>query len=287
MKLKRIVGLALMAGVGLGCAHGSHTGTSDVDDEETSAELREHHRHHHRGGVNQFIAMSLDTLGEDDTQRPAIEKIQASLDACMVPTRDVEKQLTLTYADGIATGAIENAKLEDIIVDLNSSSAKAYECSTDALNQLHGQLTPAEREVVADKVQAHWEIWRQVNDDAEKGGQEKGGRLAALADDVDLTPEQLDQMSKALTVAFGRTHKWESKKAEAHVLAFAAAFVFEKFDARTVAPDENGRLSAHGARRMALFYETITPFLKADQRSELAEQLREHANHPNLITTAN
>ena len=287
MKLKRIAGLALLAGVGLGCAHASHTGTSDVDDEETSAELREHHRHHHRGGVNQFIAMSLDTLGEDDAQRPAIEKIHAELDACMVPTRDVEKQLTLTYADGIATGAIENAKLEDVIVDLNSTSARAYECSTDGLNQLHGLLTPAEREVVADKVQAHWEIWRQVNDDAEKGGQEKGGRLAALSEDLDLTSAQLDQMSKALTAAFGRAHKFESKKAEAHVLAFAAAFVFEKFDARTVAPDENGRLSAHGARRMALFYETVTPFLKADQRGELAEQLREHANHPHLITTAN
>ncbi len=281
MKLKRIVGLALMAGVGLGCAHAPHSGTSDVDDEETSAELRQHHRHHHRGGVNQFIAMSLDTLGEDDAQRPAIEKLHAELDACMVPTRDVEKQLTLTYADGIATGAIENAKLEDVIVDLNSTSAKAYECSTDALNQLHGLLTPAEREVVADKVQAHWEIWPLVRMVALRG------RLAALSEDVDLTQEQLDLMSKALTAAFGRSHKWESKKAEAHVLAFATAFVFEKFDARTVAPDENGRLSAHGARRMALFYETITPFLKADQRGELSEQLREHANHPHLITTAN
>ncbi len=287
MKLKRIVGLAVMAGVGLGCAHAPHTGTSDVDDEETSAELREHHRHHHRGGVNQFIAMSLDTLGEDDAQRPSIMKIQAELDACMVPTRDVEKQLTLTYADGIATGAIENTKLEDVIVELNSTSAKAYECSTDALNQLHGQLTPSEREVVADKVQAHWEIWREVNADAEKGVQDKGGRLAALSEDLELTAEQLDKMSKALTEAFGRNNKFESKKAEAHVLAFAAAFVFEKFDARTVAPDENGRLSAHGARRMALFYETVTPFLKADQRGELAEQLREHANHPHLITTAN
>ncbi|MDP2274900.1 MAG: hypothetical protein Q8K32_29430 [Archangium sp.] len=287
MKLKRIVGLAVLAGVGLGCAHASHSGTSDLDDEETTSELRAHHRHHHRGGVNQFIAMSLDTLGEDDAQRPAIEKIHAELDACMVPTRDVAKQLTLTYADGIATGAIENATLEGVIVELNSTSAKAYECSTDALNQLHGLLTPAEREVVADKVQAHWEIWLQVNADAEKGGQEKGGRLAALAEDVDLSAEQLDQMSKALTVAFGRAHTWESKKAQAHVLAFAAAFVFEKFDARTVAPDENGRLSAHGARRMALFYETITPFLKAEQRSELAEQLREHANHPHIITSAN
>lgn len=281
MRLPNMLGLAVMAGVGLGCAHGAASGGVDADD-DVSAELQEHHRHHHRGGVNRFIAMSLDTLGEDDAQRPQIDKLHGALDACMEPTREVEKKLLLTYADGIAAGAIENVKLEDAIVELNSTSAAAFECSTDTLNQLHALLTPAEREVVADKVQAHWEVWRQVNDGAERS--ESGGRLARLSEDLNFTTTQLDQMSKALEEAFGRGSKFEAKKAEAHVLAFAAAFVFEKFDAKAVTPDENGRLSAHGARRMALFYETITPFLKADQRLSLAEELREHATHPTVIT---
>lgn len=279
MRLPNMVELALLAGLGLsGCAH-SGSGAAD-DDDDSLSELREHHSHHHRGGVTQFIAMSLDTLGEDDAQRPQVETLQKLLNACMGPTVEIEARLTLAYADGIASGAIDNSKLQEAIAALNSASGTVYECSADGLNQLHQLLTPAEREVVADKVQAHWEIWREVNDGPAVGNREKGSRLEALADELTLSAGQQDQMSAALGKAFGVSSKFEVKKAEAHVLAFAAAFVFATFDARKISPDENGRLSAHGAWRMALFYETITPFLKADQRATLAEHLREHAKHP-------
>jgi len=33
-------------------------------------------------------------------------------------------------------------------------------------------------------------FWRQVNHEAEAGGEEKGGRLADLAEELNLTPEQ-------------------------------------------------------------------------------------------------
>ena len=91
MRLPNLVGLALVAGVGLGaCAHLDERGQSaeDESDEQAAAELREHHRHHQRGGVTQFIAMSLDTLGEDDAQRPQVEELQTSLRACLAPVRE-------------------------------------------------------------------------------------------------------------------------------------------------------------------------------------------------------
>lgn len=277
MRLRKMVGLALLA-AGLGGCAAHLKGADEQDAEEAFAGLREHHRHHHRGGVTQFIAMSLDTIGGDDAQRPQIEKLQASLDTCMVPTRDAEQQLMRTWADGVAAGAIESAKFEAAIVELNSTAAAAYECSVEGLNTLHGLLTPAEREVVADKVQAHWEIWREVNDGVEVAGRERGGLVAELAEDLALTDSQLERIYAGLVTAFSGS-TFESKKAEAHVLAFAAAFVFTSFDARSVTPDEAGRLSAPGARRMALFYETVTPVLQPAQRVALAEQLREHANH--------
>ena len=151
------------------------------------------------------------------------------------------------------------------------------------MNQLHGLLTPAEREVVADKVQDHWEIWRQVNDEAEAGNRSQGGRLAELAEELSLTTVQVDKIAAALTAAVP-VRKWETKKAEAQVLAFTNAFTFEKFDARAVTPDASGRFAARGAERMARFYETVAPLLTPEQRVQLAELLREHANHPPTLS---
>lgn len=273
MKLPTLAGLALM-----GLTACAHTSGSNDDDDDASAELRDHHRHHHRGGVTQFIAMSLDTIGEDDAQRPAIEKLRRSLNDCMEPAREIEKHLVLTWADGVATGAIKLEHLEDAITQLNATAGASYECSADVLNELHGLLTPSEREVVADKVQAHWEIWLQVND-----GNSVKGRLADATDELNLTTVQVKELTQSLTEAFGKK-PFETKKAASSVLAFAAAFVFPTFDARTVAPEVSDQLSAHGARRMALFYETITPLLDAGQRTELAEHLREHANHPTTLS---
>lgn len=273
MKLPILAGLVL-----LGLTACAHTSTSNDDDDDAAAELRDHHRHHHRGGVTQFIAMSLDTIGEDDTQRPAIEKLRARLNDCLEPARVIEKQLVLTYADGVATGAIKNERFEDAITQLDGTAGPRFQCSADVLNELHGLLTPAEREVVADKVQAHFEVWQEVND-----GNAVKGRLADATDELNLTSAQVVELTTALTDAFGKK-PFESKKAQGSVLAFAAAFVFPRFDARTVAPEVSDPLSVHGARRMALFYETITPLLDASQRAELAEHLREHANHPTTLS---
>ena len=288
MRLPNLVGLALMTGVVLSsCAHVSGSGavSEEAANEQAASELREHHRHHHRGSVTQFIAMSLDTIGEDDAQRPQIEKLQGALSECMAPTREIETKLVLAYADGLAAeGSLPTAKIDTTIEELNATSGAVYECSVETLNKLHALLTPAEREVVADKVQAHWEIWREVNEDKEGGTRAAGGLLADLADELKLTTGQLDQMSAALNKAFASIKRFDAKQAGAHVMAFAAAFVFEKFDARAVMPDVNSRFAAHGAQRMALFYETVTPFLQPQQRATLAVLLREHANHTTTVS---
>ena len=153
------------------------------------------------------------------------------------------------------------------------------------MNKLHALLTPAEREVVADKVQAHWEIWREVNLEADAGGKTQGSRLSDLSDEVNLSTVQIEQMSAALSVSYGRLAQYEIKPAQAHVLAFAAAFVFDTFDAAKVMATAGEPFAAQGARRMAIFYETVTPLLTPAQRTELAEILREHAHHPVTLTS--
>ena len=284
MRLSSVIGLALMAGVGLSaCAAHMATNrgpgaTTRPADDQASAELREHHRHHHFGGVTQFVAMSLDTLGA--AKRPEVEKLQSSLHACMAPAGKIEKTLLLALADGVAAGAVATAQVDAAIAQLEAAVSAVHDCSVDALNQLHGILSAAERATLVHKVRAHWEVWRQANHDAEADGREQGGRLAELGQELGLAADQVEKISAALHAALsGLVGRFDPGKAEAHVQAFASAFVGESFDARSVAANANADIATHGGRRMALFYETVTPLLTPEQRTKLAEHLREHASH--------
>lgn len=285
MRRLRVMGLSSMTALGLAAcvtpgASGVQTADTGAAEDQAAVELREHHRHHHRGGIMQFIAMSLDTLGPDDAKRPQVERLQSDMYACMVPTGGIERALHLTVADGVAAGAIDSAKVDAAIEQLDAAADAVRGCSVIALDQLHATLSPAERGELIDKVQAHWDVWREVNAEDAATRHHRGGRLAALEKEVGLTPDQMDRMSAALQPAM--THhsgRFDRAQVEANVQAFAAAFEGESFDARTVTLGANRRFSTHGAKRMAIFYETVTPMLTAAQRATLAGNLRQHAAH--------
>jgi Spy/CpxP family protein refolding chaperone len=292
MRVLRMTGLVLVAGFGLtaAIAHaqapppttggGAPTPSATPADDEAAAQLKEHHRHHHHGGVTKFIAMSLDTLGTDDAKRPQIEKLQSDLHAQMASAREAEKNLLLTLADGIAAGTVDTAKVDAAIAKLTTAAEAVHAGSFDTLNKLHAVLSPPERAALADKVEAHWEVWRQVNHEAEPGGREPGGRLARLTEEVSLTPDQVTKISAALHKApAAHPATFDPQKAEAHVHAFSSAFAGDSFDAKTITSNANGHLASRGAMRMAHFYETVTPLLTPEQRTKLAAELREHANN--------
>src|ERR1700733_13123340 len=71
---------------------------ADVEEDESMADLKEHHRHHNHGGVAMFIAMSLDSLGTTPDENAAITKIQGDIRAKMQPAHDAEKAALLTIA---------------------------------------------------------------------------------------------------------------------------------------------------------------------------------------------
>ncbi len=249
-------------------------------DDQATAELKEHHRHHHHGGVTQFIAMSLDTLGEDEAKRPQVEKVQDQLHACMAAAREGEKKVHLAIADGVEVGNVDTAKVETAIAQLGVASASIHDCSANALNELHAILSPAERGALVHKVQAHWAVWRHVNHEATVGGKEPGGRLAELTRELDLTSDQVETISTALKATHAANPlQFEPTKGHAHVQGFATAFASETFDAKSINENANAHLAIHGAKRMAHFYQTVTPLLTPPQRHTLAEHLREHASH--------
>ena len=290
MRLQSVAGLVLIAAFGFNPwptradENETQPASAQPADDQASAELAGHHRHHHRGGVTQFVAMSLDTLGADDAKRSEVEKVQRDLQDCMDPAAKLEKKLHLTLADGIAAGRIDKAKVDRTIAHLDTATAAVHKCSTDGLDQLHAILSSSERWELIEKVQAHWDVWRQVDHEAAAGGRGPGGWVAGLEEELTLTPGQVEQISKAVQKALAPgSARFDSKKIDANVQALAAAFVQDSFDAKSLPTNANAHLATRGAKRMAIFYETVTPILTPEQRGTLAEHLREHAAHQPAI----
>jgi len=280
-----VAALLLGAGATVGCGGGSvnnppaaTAAAASAGDADATAGLMEHHRHHHHGGVTLFIAMSLDTLGVSPDQQAAVERLRTDLHARMEPARAAEQSLVATLADGVATGTIDAAKVDAALAQLTAAAAALHDASAEALNQLHDVLTPPQRAALVDKVEAHWAVWRLANAEEGERAKPEGGRLATLATDLGLTADQVDKIRATLAQGMPRL---DPKEIATHLGAFGDAFRNEKFDARTLktASGANAHLVGWGGAHMAHFIEAVNPVLNPDQRTMLAERLREHASH--------
>jgi Spy/CpxP family protein refolding chaperone len=263
--------------------------TSSQEDGEVASELVEHHRHHHHGGVARFIAMSLDTLGTTPEQRAAIEKIQADLRAKLEPARAAEGKVVVLLADGIASGHIDKGKVDTAIARVGAASAGVHAAAADSMNQLHSVLDPAQRAELVEKVEAHWQVWKEANGaGAEAAMPSERGHLEGLARELSLTADQIDKIRTALKAASadGNQHLDEDK-VTSHIGAFGTAFEAASFDAKTLKSGDtvNAHLASWGAMAMAHFYEAVAPVLTPEQRAKLAENVREHANHKETPAT--
>jgi Spy/CpxP family protein refolding chaperone len=246
-----------------------------ADEENAANQLRTHHRHHHHGGVAMFVHMAIDTLGVPAEKKAQLQKIQSDLHTAMAPARDAHKALVDTLADGVAAGNIDKAKVDAATAKVQAAAAGVHAASQDALNALHAALSPAERTALADKVQAHADVWKKVNIDEEHGSKEKGTHLQHMSETLQLTPDQVDKISTALKT--GAPPKPDHAPIAAYVTAFVKAFPTDTFDAKTFnqANAANGAIAKHGTARMVRFYTIVTPILTPDQRTKLAAHLRE------------
>jgi len=242
--------------------------------------VKEHHRHHHRG-LTEFIVMGLDGIGEEDEAKAEVlDKLQDDLLACQKPSREANRAILGVLGEGMAGGAIDGAKVEALIAQAVEAAGAVRDCRAGVLDALHAALSPAERNALADKVEANWAVWREQNAEA-RAAREKGGRLHRLAQKLDLSPEQVEKMAAALEPALANLpRRFDPKRVEAQIEAFAGAFVAEKFDAKALAESSGPELAAQGATRMAKFYETVLPLMTPEQRAKLAEDLKARASEP-------
>jgi Spy/CpxP family protein refolding chaperone len=247
-----------------------------ADDEQMSA-LNEHHRHHHHGGITQFVEMSLDTLGEEESKHAQVDKVQEALHACMEPVEDEEEKVLAALAEGVTAGTVDTKKVDAAIEKLTSAGLQVHKCVAAPLNQLHTLLSPLERTELGEKVRAHYEVWHHVNVELAQDSRDANSGLASVTRELNVTPAQADRMAAALKAL--TPGKFDAAGTQEKVVAFAKAFAKEKFDAAPVNEHTTADLSAHATVRMATFYETITPMLTPEQRTTLAAHLAEHAAH--------
>jgi Spy/CpxP family protein refolding chaperone len=258
-------------------------GTVAQEDDETSADLKLHHRHHHHGGFAMFILMAADTVGVTPEQQAAVDKIKEDLHAKLGPAHEVEKTLLNTLADGVAAGTIDTAKVDASLTQIAVVAGQVHAATADAVNQLHAVLRPEQRAALVDKVEAQWMLWKNANgDEATEHEHEAGGRIAHIQKELGLSQDQVDKIKAGFTAQMASVQsKFDPAEADAHMKAFGAAFVADQFDARTLttADATNAHLATWGATRMVRFYETVTPTLTPEQRTKLADMIRQHANH--------
>jgi Spy/CpxP family protein refolding chaperone len=251
------------------------------EDEEVSADLSEYHRHRHHGGVTMFIAMSLDSLGVAPDQAAKIEKIQGDLFAKMEPAHAAEQKVLTLLADGVAAGKIDEAKVKGAIEGVKTASAGVHDAAVKSLNELHAALTPEQRAALVDKIEAHWEVWKNSNNQEEAAGDEAHpGHLDRVAKDLSLTSDQVTQIRAAFSERVKKHPlKFDASQVETHIQEFGTAFKSDKFDAGALkhGPFAHQHLAVWGAWRMAHFYEVLGPVLTPEQRAKLSAEMKEHA----------
>jgi Spy/CpxP family protein refolding chaperone len=255
--------------------------TGAAEDESTS-DLADHHRHHHHGGFAMFIAMSLEGLNTTPEQADQIQKIEADMQAKMQPAHDVEKQILLALADGVAAGNVDRKTVDPLAQQLATAAGGIHDAVADSLNQLHTLLTAPQRQGLVDKVEAHLNVWHHTNVDDEAGNKDKNdGQIDALAKTLALTPQQVDQITTAYMSAVGSSPKFDRAEADNHFKAFAEAFMADQFDAKslTTGATLNAHMAAWGISRTINLYAAAAPILTPDQRTKAADLLRRHANY--------
>jgi Spy/CpxP family protein refolding chaperone len=282
-------GLSLLGSAALsGCAAGAASApvpatavSSLAADDDLIADLVVHHRHHHQGGATMFVALSLDTLGLPREQQAVVTQIQSVLFTKMEPARLREQSVLTALADGLAAGAIDKAKVDAAIAELETASGLLHQATVDALQELHAALTPVQRAALADKIVANWAVFRQANaEDEQVGTDRRVSHLADLTGKLGLSADQVE----TIRATFHATMLPAEARAPAEIDAYLerlGSFRRDTFDPATIegGAAANAHIAARGAARMARFYEAVDPVLTPAQRTQLVLLLRDHATH--------
>ncbi len=217
-------------------------------------------------------------------QQVAVREIQQDVRTKTRTARQARRALVLTVADGVAAGAIDDAKVGAGLDALVREVELAKPVVQDGLNRLHRTLDPAQREAV---VHALGSQLRSRRDRMEGRGGLRGVvamRLGRLATALELTPEQKSVLRERLRTEFQQGGGLQDKRGEhvARLREVGAAFASPGFDARQLDLGKDApELTRKVTTRLVGLTKVVAAELTTGQREKLAQMIRERGGTEN------
>jgi Spy/CpxP family protein refolding chaperone len=229
-----------------------------------------------------MVADSLNEVGLRPDQQQAVAAIRTDLEAATKPVREARLALASSAADGVAAGAIDDAKTEAGVRQLVAALGASKPALQDALNRLHAALDPTQRQLLVERMRARGEALRERVADQGGPGAIMRARLKRLADDLALSDSQRAAIRARVRDGLrGAAAEWgpeRREQARARVKEIGEAFVRDGFDARTL---DVGREAPQAAQKISAaltrFVKATLPELTPEQRAKLATIIRQKA----------
>jgi Spy/CpxP family protein refolding chaperone len=256
-------------------------GVAFADDAAPAQGAHHGHKGHHREGLI-HEALKLDSLTSD--QRTAIDKLVDQKRAASAPVRAADAQVLTALAKQVEQATVDANALAPVLAGETSAATAESAAERDLLNQLHGILTPAQRNQLVDRVEAkagRMHAWaRDAGAPGGAGGPGAGHGFAGggphgpWGHALGLTPAQKAQIAANLH-AGGSFDGGFGPGGPGHGARKAAVESFrgDAFDGGSLAKVEH---RGEMAERIAA---AMVPVLTPAQRAALANTLRERAAH--------
>jgi Spy/CpxP family protein refolding chaperone len=225
------------------------------------------------GGMVALVRASLAELALRADQRAATDAVANELEKAGEGTRDAAKRLIEDVAAGVAAGQLDRAKIGPDVEQVASSAAATQPSVEDAMQRLHDTLDPAQRKQLV-------EAMRRAREEAREERGERGHeRMQKLVEGLALSPEQRESIRDRVRTAMQGRAPAMRERAEAiraRMKAVADAFEGDAFDAKALGVGQSsGEMARAWADGMVEFVEAMLPVLTPEQRSKLAERLRQ------------
>ncbi|MBL9021880.1 MAG: Spy/CpxP family protein refolding chaperone [Myxococcales bacterium] len=273
---------------------GDSTEGDDPGTEEAQAPIRgegpagEHAKgkHDRHRGTDHLIQAALDELDLSASQKSTIEALKTDM-----PEKPAEMQAFMTaLAAGVRANSIDEAQMNEKIDAISRQGSALRAQHAAALEKLHATLTSAQRKELVDSMKARMadkeEKLAEMRDRAEedgkdgprgKGGKLRGGPLAHVMKQLDLSDDQREAVKKAVESAGlvppdREEMKAKFEKMHASKKAMIEAFASDSFDADALLPELEGKGKEH-LGSMVKATRAVLPILDAAQRDKLAGML--------------
>lgn len=204
-------------------------------------------------------------------QQAEVDQLKAEAKERHAKVKEAKHELMRSLADQIEAGTIDRCELAPKIESVASAMADARPGDREAFQRLHSILEPEQRAKFVESSKQHWESHVKKHSPAMLADK--------MAKELDLTDDQKDRIYRILS---GLREIYEAEPAYTEQRdrwsRILEAFKTDNFNLDEIAPmgdvvaKSKSRIEAHLSAG-----EAVLPVLTAEQRTRVAEKLREIA----------